>query len=73
MNIQKLMQQAQQMQARVQREMAELVLEASAGDIDRSCISNGNACPAVPPYVLATQAWTARRLTPRARAICHLK
>jgi DNA-binding YbaB/EbfC family protein len=31
MNIQKLMKQAQQMQERVQREMAELVVEASAG------------------------------------------
>jgi DNA-binding YbaB/EbfC family protein len=31
MNIQKLMRQAQQMQERVQREMAELVLEASSG------------------------------------------
>jgi DNA-binding YbaB/EbfC family protein len=31
MNIQKLMRQAQQMQERVQREMAELVVEAAAG------------------------------------------
>jgi len=31
MNIQKLMRQAQQMQERVQREMAELVVEAGAG------------------------------------------
>jgi DNA-binding YbaB/EbfC family protein len=31
MNIQKLMRQAQQMQERVQREMGELVVEASAG------------------------------------------
>jgi len=31
MNIQKLMRQAQQMQERVQREMAELILEASSG------------------------------------------
>ena len=31
MNIQKLMRQAQQMQERVQREMAELVVEASTG------------------------------------------
>ncbi len=31
MNIQKLMKQAQQMQERVQREMAELVVEATAG------------------------------------------
>lgn len=31
MNIQKLMKQAQQMQERVQREMGELVVEASAG------------------------------------------